>query len=747
MLGSQQQQRAPLSRKDTLRNLLASLSLDIDAPPSSPPLPQNPNVPLSSEQRPDRLPIPVDQAAITSTSPSDSDSSSLNSQFLSYLKKHAKKGYRNVKQYVKNSLKGSSFEHVEHFTKLDDVVEADMKDARKNPEILREAEISRKNRICDEEQRFQQQRKERMRVPFAKFIGVAVEEVDVRDIPIIGVGGSGGGMKAMIATAGFLQGMEEAGFFDLVMYISGVSGSCWTLGNLYTAAEGSPTALVNHFTRVCTQHPFDLEHLDRIISQDPTRIYLIFGGLMQKYFCGLPRGIVDLYGAVLVAHFFHHPHDRAFREEDFKFSSQIPTFFEGGRHPLPIYTAVRHARPWKDRKFDHEDTKMSIEEYENMTGKKLEQIQEELDKAEEDADMDEKIKLVENEEAWWQWFEFSPYQIGSEELDVWFPTWAFGRRFVGGVAVDKVPEIDFSTIFGLTASAMCLPFSKALSTVSTMQEGGKNSLTDGIKSLTGMLMAPNASEFVKSILSKHFIHSSFNWNPLYDPVKGQETQQPGLWNSKRIQWIDAGVDNNQPFYAFTREGRDVDIIFVLDSSTDVEKDVIPPDFEAFSKRVNVQITPTSPEPNTGRRRPSGACNPPLIPGSESVSTTPSEETLPTKTTPPSEIQAFFLDRYCQTFHATPLDPTGYGPHTEPNLRREMDLVYMPNLRNGSVTREFLFGPNDVGFSKLEWKEWESRGLAESARRNFLEQVERIRKLVGSVWERKRMERMETVGRL
>ncbi|KAJ3043154.1 hypothetical protein HDV00_005770 [Rhizophlyctis rosea] len=741
---------------------------------------QDPHVPLPRDARPERLAFPVDPSPLgpgissASQQPKSKDSESKDSNFLGSLYQHAKSGYKGVKALVKQSVKGSTIEHIEHFTKLDDVVEADMKDNKKNPEILRDAAISRENMITAEEQKFKMERLESMRASFAKFIGVSMEEVDVRDIPIIGAGGSGGGFKAMIATAGFFQAMEELGFWDCMMYISGVSGACWTLGNLYTAAEGSPTALVNHFVQVCRKHPFDLNHVDEIISQDPTRIYLIFGGLMQKYFCGLPRGIVDLYGAILAAHFFHHPHDREFRPEDFKFTAQIPRYFAGGQHPLPIYTAVRHARPWKDREFDEETAKMSLEEYEKKTGKKLEQIQDEFDQANEETEMDEKMAEVENEEAWWQWFEFSPFQIGSEELRVWFPTWSFGRRFVSGNSIDKVPEINFSTIFGLTASAMCLPFSKALATVNTLQGGAKSTLTDSVKSLTNMLMAPNASDFIKNIMARHFIHSSFNWNPLYDPVKGQEVKKPGIWNSKRIQWIDAGVDNNQPFYAFTREGRDVDIVFVLDSSTDVERDVIPPDFAAFSKRLNVKLTRTSPEPATGRRPPPDAAVNPQFPGAthEKPSPNPSDTTmgaasntiaqlsnapppqpqeqkpeeLPTRQWPSSHIREFFSDRYCQTFHAEPVDPRGEGTHGEPNLRREMELIYMPNLRNGTVSEQMLFGPSDVGFSKLEWKDWESKGLAESARLNFHQEVENVRRVVRGVWERKRAARVGGGGR-
>lgn len=80
------------------------------------------------------------------------------------------------------------------------------------------------------------------------------EEVDERDIPIVCLGGSGGGFRAvssldyttrrrwrkrlivrraasqMLGFLGTMEAAKEAGMWDLIMYTAGVSGSCWALG-------------------------------------------------------------------------------------------------------------------------------------------------------------------------------------------------------------------------------------------------------------------------------------------------------------------------------------------------------------------------------------------------------------------------------------------------------------------------------------------------------------------------------------
>ena len=105
------------------------------------------------------------------------------------------------------------------------------------------------------------ERKRKMRKAFADFIGVEEREVNEQDIPMIAIAGSGGGRlspsiiekkpqflnklgyRAMLNTLGSLSGAKQAGLFDCVAYTAGISGSCWSLGILYSGVAGSNNPL------------------------------------------------------------------------------------------------------------------------------------------------------------------------------------------------------------------------------------------------------------------------------------------------------------------------------------------------------------------------------------------------------------------------------------------------------------------------------------------------------------------------
>lgn len=82
-----------------------------------------------------------------------------------------------------------------------------------------------------------------MHVALAKLFGVAIEDIDERDIPIVAIAGSGGGLRAMCNTAGSLDALNDAGILDCVTYVAGISGSCWSLGALYSGVAGLDNGL------------------------------------------------------------------------------------------------------------------------------------------------------------------------------------------------------------------------------------------------------------------------------------------------------------------------------------------------------------------------------------------------------------------------------------------------------------------------------------------------------------------------
>ena len=105
---------------------------------------------------------------------------------------------------------------------VSDEIWKEAQDPVKNPELEKDARVWIGNRICQEELEFYSKRREFTRSGLAKYLGVDVNEIDERDIPIIAIAGSGGGYRAMLGTTGYFKAMKNAGLFDCVTYMAGI---------------------------------------------------------------------------------------------------------------------------------------------------------------------------------------------------------------------------------------------------------------------------------------------------------------------------------------------------------------------------------------------------------------------------------------------------------------------------------------------------------------------------------------------
>lgn len=106
-----------------------------------------------------------------------------------------------------------------------------------------------------------------------------------------------------------------------------------------------------------------------------------------------PYSLVDLYGLLLAARLLVPSDPNAeLHHEDLKLSQQQSVVNDGSQ-PLPIYTAVRHEIP----------TVGAINE-ENKT----------IDEGEKSKAIEEDAKSA---ESWFQWFELTPYEFYSEDME------------------------------------------------------------------------------------------------------------------------------------------------------------------------------------------------------------------------------------------------------------------------------------------------------------------------------------------
>lgn len=414
-------------------------------------------------------------------------------------------------------------------------------DVELNPEIAWDAVVRVSNDICHEEQRFVRKRRQFTRVGLARYLGLPEAEVHPEDVPTIALCGSGGGLRALIAGTGSCLSAQNAGLFDCVTYTAGVSGSCW-LQALYnsTLTNCRYDRLVEHIkARVGVHFAFPPAAL-ALLTSAPTNKYL-FRGMIEKLQAD-PEGafgLVDIYGLLLAARLLVPRGELGINDKDLKISEQR-AYVDSGRHPLPIYTAVRHEIPLQKATQDTENLGQAIE----------------------------KVKEKAKEESWFQWFELTPYELWCEELHAGIPSWAIGRKFDKGRNLFgdnglPSPQLKMPTLMGMWGSAFCATLNHYYKEL--------RPITKGITGFVGLdsLIEDRSEDLVKV----HPIEPA--GIPNY--VLGMKDQLPktcpeSIFSSSHLQLMDAGMSNNLPIYPLLRPGRDVDIVIAFDASAQIKSE-------------------------------------------------------------------------------------------------------------------------------------------------------------------------------
>ena len=309
---------------------------------------------------------------------------------------------------------------------LADEIWQEAHDPALNPEIQWDARVRIGNTLCPDELNFRELRKQHIVKPFAQYLGINESDIDSDDIPTIAVCGSGGGLRALVAGTSSYLSAQEAGLFDCVTYTAGVSGSCWLQSLYYSSVgEANHNTLLKHIkSRVGTHIAFPPTAL-KLATSAPTNKFIL-SGFIEKL-KGDPNadfGLVDIYSLLLGLRFMVPHGDLDVHPEDLKLSNQRK-YLDNGQNPMPIYTAVRHEIPVDEEDKDKPDSKA----------------------------LKEKMKEKAKKEAWFQWVEMHPWEVGSEEFGAWIPTWSFGRPFNKGA------------IKSLTRALLCQRFDRVSSLV------------------------------------------------------------------------------------------------------------------------------------------------------------------------------------------------------------------------------------------------------------------------------------------
>jgi cytosolic phospholipase A2 len=423
---------------------------------------------------------------------------------------------------------------------LADEIWREAHDPTVNPEIRYSGKVRVSNDLCDEEKEFLARRKKITTVALARYLGIDEKDIHPDDVPVIAMCGSGGGLRALVAGTGSLNAASDAGLFDCTTYVSGVSGSCWLELLYYSSLTDQRFGrLIEHLKSRLGVHiaypPVALSSL----TMAPTNKYLL-SGLVEKL-RGDPNadfGLVDIYGLLIAARLLVPKGELGVNDSDFKLSNQ-QQYIKFGQNPMPIYTAVRHEIPTADP-----------------------------DSPKEVRTVSEDQKAEAKREAWFQWFEMTPYEFFCEEFGAGIPTWAMGRRFKGGEDVPTeeglhLPEIRVPLMMGIFGSAFCATLSHYYREIRPI-----------VKSLTGFGALDEMIWGHNEDLSKvHPIDPGSFPNPVYG-MEGKlpKTVPKGVTDSEYLQLMDAGMSNNLPLYPFLRPGRGIDVIIAFDASADVRTD-------------------------------------------------------------------------------------------------------------------------------------------------------------------------------
>lgn len=626
-------------------------------------------------------------------------------------------------------------------------------DADINPEVTWDASVRVSNDLCDEELRFQRKRRERLVPALARYLGINEKDIDPEDVPTIALCGSGGGLRALVAGTGSYLSAQEDGLFDCVTYTAGVSGSCW-LQTLYHTSMGKQSfhKVASHLKNRIGVHIAFPPPAFKLLSSAPTHKHLLSGFIEKlKGDPGADFGLVDIYGLLLAARLLVPKGELGVSDRDLKLSNQRLHLDEGA-HPMPIYTAVRHEIP--------------VEEAE---------AEAKVEAASDQQPTREAIKEKARKEAWFQWFEFTPYEIFCEELSAGIPTWALGRPFENGrnEIMDSglgLPEIRLPLMLGIWGSAFCATLSHYYKEIKPALVG-----LAGFGGLDSLLEGKN-----EDLVKIHPIDPATIPNFVY----GMEDQLPSscpasIFKTDRIQLMDAGMSNNLPIYPLLRPGRNVDILIAFDASADIKKENWLSVVDDYARQRDIKGWPLGAGWPQASSKPAEAA----LALSEAQATTSQEAATKVAEARESQRQAPSNATSEAVRHGDPANPTppdlGYctvwigsnserlttSPPNSPSKRLELStpesetishlhhpsaglaLIYFPLLPNPSKlpgidpdtsdfmsTWNFIYTPDEID---------QVMGLA---RANFDEGKHQTRRCVRAVYERRRNARVNREAR-
>ncbi|KAJ2298977.1 hypothetical protein IW139_001987, partial [Coemansia sp. RSA 353] len=652
-----------------------------------------------------------------------------------------------------------------------------------HPDLLESTSVRVSSDICGQEADFQAKRAEKIRHDFAKFIGVSASSVDIRDIPVIGIAGSGGGFRAMISTLGSYRAMYEAGLAQCVTYDAAVSGSSWAIAALHTYANSNPYLALDSVREAMKTSMFSTSSLSEFVNENEGIAKRVFADIAARYLLSAAKsedshsdaqskdgeaGARELQTggiqktATLLDRILGEAARRGHQAVDVLFPEKYQTWVNKSQSALVPLTMDELLEAAKSTLRTMSVPPLSVVDlYGALLFRKLiVQHVKAGDNQKPDLVLDPKwVKLSAQRPAvdeasqpmpiytavrhfigtddndpnkaqshQYQWFEFNPYEVGSIDHGAWIPSWAFGRPMVNGREQLKIGEAHFGGIIGAVSSAFCASFDAMIMELYTAVPSAVRSAMDPL-----LDWIEHGTE-VSHPIPPYTLH-----NPFYigeQPSASQSGKLAELESKPLLSLMDAGMENNLPFAPLLRPERNVDVIVCLDSSANID---IMPWFaraEAWAGDHGVERWPWGARPwSADPLRPSKA---EVKLDQSTLSGTRSVRESVNKRIRDDNIRCVVFD---QPVASSPL------PKKNGSLPRPITILYIPLLPNAKF-RDPDFDPETADFCGTfndQWTTEQINLLADLASFNLTQEVSRIRDALKVAYKRKRAHRLYEEG--
>ncbi|XP_044292785.1 cytosolic phospholipase A2 epsilon-like isoform X2 [Varanus komodoensis] len=249
--------------------------------------------------------------------------------------------------------------------------------------------------LCAEEKSFLNKRRKYVHASVKKALQLQ-EVLQDDEVPVVAIMTTGGGTRSFTAMYGSLLGLQKLNLLDCITYITGLSGTTWTMGKLYEDAYWSQKYLEETISEARKQV---VKSKFNCFSMDKLKYY--YNELKQRTEEGHDTSFIDLWGLVIESMLHDEKNCHTLSEQQMAVSE--------GQNPLPIYLAVNLKNKYSAQDFR-------------------------------------------------EWLEFTPYEVGSFKYGAYIRSEDFGSEYFMGRLMKKLPESRMCFMEGMWSSIFSLDF-------------------------------------------------------------------------------------------------------------------------------------------------------------------------------------------------------------------------------------------------------------------------------------------------